>query len=102
MGAVGRHRGSVAAKPFDARNAAVTEHQELLAVAPRKFPLCSTNSHPVVQAVSLAVLIPSASPVAQYLVAKKLEVHFPFPGRSRKTHPVLIVYHCDDPNSTAN
>ena len=74
MGSVGKHRGAVAAKPFCARNAAVFVHQESLAVVPRKFPLYSTNSHPAVQAVGLAVLIRRARPVAQYLVAKKLEV----------------------------
>ena len=83
MGSVGKHRGAVAAKPFCARNAAVFVHQESLAVVPRKFPLCSTNSHLAVQTVGLAVLIRSACPVAQYLVAKKLEVHFPLPRRSR-------------------
>ena len=81
VGSVGKHRGAVAAKSFCARNAAVTGGQESLAVAPRKFPLCSTNSHPAVQAVVLAVLIQSVSPVAQYLVAQKVEVHFSFPGR---------------------
>ena len=55
-----------------------------------------------VQAVGLAVLIRSARPVAQYLVAKKLEVHFPRPGRSRETRPVRLVHHRDDPTSTAN
>ena len=76
--------------------------QKSLAVVPRKFPLCSTNSHPAVQAVGLAVLVRSARPVAQYLVAKKLEVHFPLPGRSRETRPVRLVHHRDDPTSTAN
>ena len=75
--------------------------QESLAVA-RKFSLCSTNSHSAVQAVGLAVLVRSAHPVAQYLVPKKLEVHFPLPGRSRETRPVRFVHHRDDPTSTVN
>ena len=48
------------------------------------------------------MLIRSASPVAQYLAAEKLEVHFPLPGRSRATRPVRLVHHRDDPTSTAN
>ena len=48
------------------------------------------------------MLIQSAGPVAQYLVARELEVHFPLPGRSRKTCPVRFVHHCDDSTSTAN
>ena len=39
------------------RNAAVAGRQETLTVTPTKFPLCSTNSHPAVQTVGLAVLI---------------------------------------------
>ena len=50
----------------------------------------------------MAVLVTSARPVAQYIVAKKLKVHFPLPGRSRETRPVRLVHHRDDPNSTAN
>ena len=57
VGFVGKQRGAAATEPFCARNAAVTGRQEWLAVAPKKFPLCSNNSHPVVQAVGLAVLI---------------------------------------------
>ena len=50
----------------------------------------------MVQTVGLAVLVRSARPVAQYLVTKKLEVHFPFPGQSRETRPVHLVHHRDD------
>ena len=95
------HRGAVAAERFCARNAAVAVCQESLAIARRTFPLCSTNSHPAVQAIGLALLIRSARTVTQYLVAKKLEVHFPVPGRSRKTLPVRLGHHRDDPTSTA-
>ena len=102
VGSVGKHRGAVAANPFCGRNAAVTGRQESLAVVPRKFPLCSINSQPAVQAVGLAVLIRSARPVAQYLVTKMLEVHFSLPGRSRKTRPVRLVHHRDDPISITN
>ena len=69
VGSFGKHRGATAAKPFYVRNAVVARRQETLAVAPRKFSLCSTNSHPAVQTVGLAVLIRSAGPVAPYLVA---------------------------------
>ena len=61
-----------------------------------------------VQTVGLAVLIRYAGPLAQYLVAKELEVHFPLPGRSRETRqtrqtrPVRLVHRRDDPTSTAN
>ena len=82
-GSVGKHRSAVAAKPFCARNTAVSVRQESLAVFPRKFPLCSTNSHPAVQATGLAVLVRSSRPVSQYFVVKKMEVHSPLPGRSR-------------------
>ena len=99
---LGKHRSAVAAKPFCARNAAVSMRQKSLAVFPRRFPLCSTNSHPAVQAVGLAVLVRSARPVAQYLVAKNLEIHFPLPGRSRETRPVRLVHHRDDHTSIAN
>ena len=43
-----------------------------------------------------------ARPVAQYLVAKKLEVGFPLPGRSGRARPVRLGHHRDDPTSTAN
>ena len=76
--------------------------QKSLAVVPRKFPLCSTNSHPAVQAVGLAVWVRGASPVAQYVVAKKLEAHFPLPGQSREIRQVRLVHHCDNPTSTTN
>ena len=39
MSSVGKHRSAVAAKPFCARNAAVTGRQESLAVAPIVFRL---------------------------------------------------------------
>ena len=102
VGSVGKNRGAVAAKPFCARNEAVTVRQDSLAVVPTKFPLCSTNSHPAAQAVCLAVLVRSAHPVAQYVVAKNLEVHFPLLGRSGKTRPVRLAHNRDDPTSTAN
>ena len=40
--------------------------------------------------------------MAQYLVAKKLEVHFSLPGRSREARPMRPVHHRDDPTLTAN
>ena len=101
VGSVGKHRCAVTAKPFCARIAAVSVGQKLLAVVPRKFPLCSNNSHPAVQAIGLAVLDRSTCPVAQYLVARKLEVHFPLQGWSRETHPVRLVHQRDDTTSTA-
>ena len=55
----------------------------MLAATQRTFPLCSTSSHPVVQTVGVAVPIRSAGTVAQYLVARELEVHFLLPGRCR-------------------
>ena len=76
--------------------------QESLAVVAKKFPLCTVNSQPAVQAVGLAVLVRIAHPVAQYLVAKKLEVHFPFPGWSTETRLVRLVHRRDDPTSTKN
>ena len=79
MISVGKHHGVVAAAPFCAKNATVTGRPESLAVTPRKFPLCRTNSHPAVQTVGLAVLIRSAGAVAQHLLARELKVHFPFP-----------------------
>ena len=79
VGSVGKHRGVVAAKPICVRKAAIAGRQETLAVTPRKFPLCNTNSHPAVQTVGLAVLIRSAGAVAQHLLARELKVHFPFP-----------------------
>ena len=67
------------------RNAALAGRHETLDVTPKKFLLCSTNSHPAAQIVGLAVLIRSASPVAKYLVAEELEVYFALPGRSRES-----------------
>ena len=96
---LGKHGGAVAAKPFCVKNAAVAGLQETLAVTPRKFPLCSTNSHPAVQAVGLAVLIRSAGQVARYLVARGLEVHFQLPERSREVCLVRLVHHRDDATS---
>ena len=57
VGSFGKQRSAVAAKPFGARNAAVSVRRESLAVVARKFSLCSTNSHPAVQAVGLTVLL---------------------------------------------
>ena len=94
--------GPVAAKPFCVRNAAAAGRQETLAVTPRKFQLCSTNSHPAVQTGGLAVVIRSTGPVAQYLVVRELEVHFPLPGWSREARPVHLVHHRDYPTSTEN
>ena len=95
-------RGAVAAKLFWTGNVAVTGRQESLAVDPRKFPLCSTNSHPRVRAVRLAVLIRSAAPATPCLMAEELDVNFPLLGRSRETRPVRLVHHGDDPTLTAN
>ena len=97
-----RHRSVVAAKPFCAKNAAVSMRQTSLVVVPRKFPLYSTNSYPVVQAVGLSVLVKSSRPVVQYLMAKKLDVYFPLPVRSRETRPVRLVHHFDYASSIAN
>ena len=103
VGSVGKYRAALAAKVLCVRNAAVAGCQETLAVTPGKFPLCGTNSHPaVVQTVSLEVLRRSAGPVAQYIVARELDVHFPLPGRSRETCPMRLVHHRYDPLSTAN
>ena len=44
---------STVAMPFCAKNAAVFMRHKSLAVVPRKFLLCSTQSHPAVQAVGL-------------------------------------------------
>ena len=93
---VGKHRHSMAAKCFCVQNVAVAGNQETIAVTPGKFPLCSTNSHSAVSTVGLAVLIRSAGPVAQYIVARELEVYFPLPGRSRETRPVRLVHHRDE------
>ena len=60
------------------------------------------HSHPVIQTVGLAVLTRSAGPLAQYLVARELEVHFTLPGQSRETSPVRLVHHRDDPTLTSN
>ena len=96
------HRGAVGAKPFCVRNTAGTGRQETLTVTPRKFSLCSTTSRPAVQTVVLAVMIRSAGPVTQNLVAGELEVYFSLPGRSRKSRPVRNAHHINDPTSTAN
>ena len=74
--------------------------QESLTVTPRKFPLCSANSHPAVQKVGLTVLIRSAGPVAQYLVTRGLVVNLPLPGRSKEIDPVRLVQHRDELTST--
>ena len=67
VGSVGKHRSAVAAKPFYARNGTVSMRHESLAVVPRKFPLCGTNSHPAVQAVGLALLVRSAHQVTRHV-----------------------------------
>ena len=100
MGSVGKHRGAVAAKPFYMRNAAVAGRKDTLAVTRTKFPLFSTYSHPAVQTVGLAVLIQSDNPVAQNLMSREMELHFPLPGRSREICPVRLVHHRDDLTST--
>ena len=79
---VGKHGVAVSAKPIGVQYAAIAGCQKSLAVAARKLPLCRANRHPAVQAVGLAVLVRSAGPVAQTFVARKLKVHFPFPGWS--------------------
>ena len=65
VGFVRMHRGAVSAKPVCLRNLAVAGRQDTLVVTPRKFSLCSTNSHPAVQTVGLAMLIRNADPVAK-------------------------------------
>ena len=100
VGSVWKHRGAVATKPICVRNADVAGRQETLTVTPRKIPLCSTNSHPAVQTVGLAVLIQSDNPVAQNLMSREMELHFPLPGRSREICPVRLVHHRDDLTST--
>ena len=82
------------------RHAAVAGREETLAVTPRKFPLCTTNSHLALQTVGLAVLIRSTGPVSQNLVERELGVHFPLPGRSRESRRVRRVRHRDGPSST--
>ena len=70
VGSVGKHRGALAAKSLYVRNATVAGRQETLADAPRKFPLCSTNSRRAAQTIGLAVLIRSAGTVAQHIVGE--------------------------------
>ena len=84
MGSVEKHRGAVDAKPICVWNAAFAGRQETLAVTPRKFPLCDTNSHTAVRTAALAALIRSAGLVAQNIVARELEAHLLLPGRSRE------------------
>ena len=102
VGSVGKDRGAVAAKPICVRDAAVAGRQKTLAATPRELPLCSASSHPAVQTVGLAALVRSAGCVAQNMVARELEVHFPLPGRSRESRPVRLVHHRDDLTSSAN
>ena len=69
MGPTGEHRGAAVAYPVSARHAAVATCQETFAVSTGKLPLCSFNAHLTIQAVGLAVLVRSARPVEQDLLA---------------------------------
>lgn len=62
----------------------------------------ATGPHPAEKAVGLAVSARDAGPVNTNLVARELEVHFPFPGRSKGPRPIRLVHHCDGPTSTSN
>ena len=64
------HRCSLLARIlFITRHAAIARCQEMLAVSTGKLPLCSSNAHLPIQAICLAVLVRSASPVGQDLLA---------------------------------
>ena len=102
VNSVGKHRGAATVKPIHAWDAAVAGRQKTLAFTPRKFPLCSANSYPVMQAVGLAVQVWSTGPVAQALVAIELEANFPLSGRSTESTPMRLVHHRDDPISIPN
>ena len=56
MGPVGKCGVAVLAKPVGVRDAAIDGCQKPLAVTPIKLPWCRADSHPVEQAVGLAVL----------------------------------------------
>lgn len=61
----------IADKLIRVRDAAVTARQERF--TPKKLPLCSAISHPAMQAIGLVLLVGSAGPVAQNLVARELK-----------------------------
>ena len=102
VGTVGKHGIAESAKPIGVRYAAIAGRHKPLAVTPRKLSLCRAHSHPAVQAVGLAVLVRGAGPVAQNFVARKLKVHFPFPGWTGWSCLVRLVHHRDDDTSTSN
>ena len=103
VSSIRNHCGAAPATPIGVRYAAIARCQETIAAPPRKLLLCRTNSYPTVQqAVSLAVLVRGAGPVAQDTVARELMVHFPYPGRARESRSVRLVHHRDDSTSTTN
>ena len=101
-GSVWMHGVAVSAKPIGVRYAAIAGRQKELAVNPRKLQLCHATSHPAVQAVGRAVLVPGAGPVAQNFVPRELTVHFPFPVWSGESSPMRLVHHRDDATSTSD
>ena len=68
----------------------------------KKLPLCSPNAHLTIQAVGYAVLVRSASPVEQDLLALELEVHLSFPRRTGEPSPMRLVHHRHDPTPTTD
>ena len=60
------------------------------------------NACLTVDAVGLALLIQSASPVKHDLLSRELEVHLPFPPWAKGPNPMRLVYHRDDPTPTTD
>ena len=102
VGSVGKHRAAVAAKPFCARNAAVSVRPRVARRCSEKIPVVRHQFASGGTGGWVGGADSECRPEAQYLVAKKLDVHFPLPVRSGKTRPVRLVHHRDDPTSTAN
>ena len=86
---VGEKGGLLSVKPIGVRCAAIAGCQETPDVSSKKLPLCGTVSHPAVQAVGLAAVVP----VAQHFVTRELNNNFRFPGRSREYRPMRLLQH---------
>ena len=91
VGSLGEHRVAVAAKPLRAWDARVARRQKKFTVVPGKLTLCGTNAHPTVEAVGLAVMVRSFSPITQNVGAREFEVHFPLPGWFGESHSMRLV-----------
>ena len=87
----GEHRIVVATEPLHAWDTSVARRFKTLSAVPGELTLCRPNPHPALEAVGLAVLVRSASPLTQNVGAGEGEVHFSLSGWFGESHLMRLV-----------